>query len=353
MIKIKKRLSIFMAILFVVAGGFGNFRAKAAIPTTPTITYVGVSHSPLVVGDTEKFTVNSDYTGNVQYKAFLYSAKTNKWTALTTDYSVAVDAKTPYVLPETSAFELGKYKLSVWVKKAGTTGSITTALGSYDSYYIANVNCVTKDPTNRVYANGEAKFDVTGLKFTFNTIQGIGGITGPYCYRLHIYNPTTNTWIKRVTEYKQSPSYTFEKAGTYMVVVHANTAKSTTWPSYIKEVKTLANQASTYGTYEAWKTIMVTVKDEEIVKIVDSTVKDAIFGSLVNVTMTAEGIKKYATVTNYQLFNGTSAISASTMLGTATTVFPRKVAGDKVTVKLIDATGTLISTIEVVLTVFK
>jgi hypothetical protein len=44
MIKIKKRLSIFMAILFVMAGGLGNFRAKAAIATIPTIIYVRVSH---------------------------------------------------------------------------------------------------------------------------------------------------------------------------------------------------------------------------------------------------------------------------------------------------------------------
>jgi hypothetical protein len=260
-----------------------------------------------------------------------------------------VDTKTPYVLPETSAFELGKYKLSVWVKKAETTGSITTALGSYDSFYIANVNCVTKDPANRVYANGDAKFDITSLKFTFNTIQGIGGITGPYSYRLHIYNPTTNTWIKRVTEYKQAPSYTFEKAGTYMVVVHVNTVKSTTWPNYIKEAKTFANQGSTYGTYEAWKTIMVTVKEEETEKLVEGTVKDAIFGSLVNVNMTTEGIFKYATATNYQLFNGTSASSASTALGTATTVFPRKFTGDKVTVKLIDVSGAVIFTTEIAL----
>ena len=347
--QIRKTLSIFMAALFVMAGVLGNVATNAAEVTVPTIAYVGVSHSPLVVGDTEKFTVTSNYTGNVQYRAFLYSEKTNKWTALTADYSAAVDAKTPYVLPETSAFELGKYKLSVWVKKAGTNGITTNDNGGYDSNYVANLNCVTKDNANRVYANGAAKFDVTGLTVKFNGIEGIGGISGPYQYRLHIYDPATDTWTKRVTEYSSAPSYTFAKAGTYMVVVHANTVNSTTWSNYTKEVKTVANQGSTYGTYEAWKTIMVTVKADSTVKVFDTTVQAATFGSTVNVTMTAEGVKQFPTATNYQVFNGTSAISAPTALGTATTVFPAKALGDKVNVKLFNASNVEVKNIEVLL----
>ncbi len=99
--QIKKTLSIFMAALFVMAGTLGNFTAKAAEVIAPKgIVYLGVSHSPLLPGDKEQFTVVSDLTGSVQYKAFLYSEKTNKWTALSADYSAAVDAKTPFVLPE-------------------------------------------------------------------------------------------------------------------------------------------------------------------------------------------------------------------------------------------------------------
>ena len=349
--QIKKTLSIFMATLFVMAGILGNIATKAATVTVPAITYVGVSHSPLVEGDTEKFTVTSNYTGDVQYKAFLYSEKTNKWVALSADYSAAVNAQTPYEFKETGAFGLGKHKLSVWVKKAGTAGIKSNANGGFDSYYVAELNCVTKDAAKRVYANGAAKFETAGLTFKFNGIEGIGGITGPYLYRLHIYNPTTNVWTKRVSEYKditkEALEYKFDKAGTYMVVVHANTAKSTTWANYTKEVKTTANQGSTYGTYEAWKTIMVTVKDG--VKVFDTTVATATFGSLVNVKMTAEGTKEFPTATQYQIFNGTSAISSPSALGTATTVFPAKVTGDKVNVKLLNAAGVEVKTIEVLL----
>jgi hypothetical protein len=345
--QIKKALSIFMATLFVMAGILGNVTAKAAAVIVPTINYVGVSHSPLVVGDTETFTVTSNYAGDVQYKAFLFDGKA--WEELTNGYSAVVDAKTPYVLPETNAFKLGQYKLSVWVKKAGTAGITSNNNGGYDSYYVANLNCVSKDDANRVYANGNAKVETNGLTVKVSGIEGISGITGPYLYRLHIYNPTTGVWTKRVTAYTEAPSYTFEKAGTYMVVVHANTISSTTWKNYTKEDKTVANQGSTYGTYEAWKTVMVEVKEDATVKVFDTTVKAATFGATVNVTMTTEGIKNFASASKYQILDGTKAISAITNLATATTVFPAKVLGDKVNIKLFDATANEITSIEVLL----
>jgi len=346
--QIKKTLSIFMAALFVMAGVLGNVTAKAATVVVPTINYVGISHSPLVVGDTETFTVTSSkFEGKVQYRAFLFDGKA--WSELTKGYGEAVDAKTPYQLPETPAFKLGQQKLSVWVKRAGATGINSNANGDYDTNYVAALNCVSKDDANRVYANGAAKFETNGLTVKFNGIDKIGGIAGPYVYRLHIYDPTTGAWTNRVTEYSATPSYTFAKAGTYMVVVHANTEKSTTWKNYTNEVKTVANQGSTYGTYEAWKTIMVTVKDNADVKVFNTEVKAATFGSTVNVTMTAEGTKNFATATKYQVLDGTTAISAVTTLGTATTVMsiPAKVAGDKVNVALINASGAVVKTFEV------
>ncbi|MGH4123092.1 MAG: hypothetical protein ACREV6_09210 [Clostridium sp.] len=353
--QIKKSLSVFMAAIFVMAGVLGNVAVKAAQVTVPVINYIGVEHSPLVVGDTEKFTITSTYTGDVQYRAFLYNEKANKWSELTEGYNqVAVSANTPYVLPETAKFDAGKYKLSVWVKRAGETGIKSNKNGDFDSYLVSALNCVAKDNDNRVYANGEATYVVNGMNLTFNRVEGMSGIAGPYSYRLHIFDPTavsaTNDgWTKRVTEYTENPSYKFTKPGTYMVVVHANTAKSTTWKNYLAEDKTVANQKSTYGTYEAWKTIKVEVKAEDTVKVFDTTVKAATFGAAVNVTMTADGVKNFATATQYQIFDGTSAISAMSNLGTATTVFPAKVSGDKVNVKLFDANTQEIKVIQVAL----
>ena len=260
--QIKKTLSIFMAALFVMAGFLGNVTAKAADVVLPAINFVGVEHSPLVVGDTETFTVTSSYEGEVQYRAFLYSEKTDKWTELTAGYTVAKDAKEVVSLPKTSAFELGKYKLSVWVKRAGETGkNFSKAYNdSYDSYYVAYLNCVNKDDANRVYANGDMNVKVDGLKVTIDKIEGISGIEGPYQYRLHYFNPATGEWTKNATEYADKVEYTFPKAGTYVLDVYANTEKSTTWKTYLAD----KNAEKTRGTYESWKLAVVTVTENTL-----------------------------------------------------------------------------------------
>lgn len=107
--QIKKSLFIFMAVIFVMAGILGSVTAKAAVVVAkcPIINYVGIEHSPLVVGDTETLTVTSaEYEGLVQYRAFLFDGK--KWRELSTGYGVAVDSKTPFVLPTTPKMSLGK-----------------------------------------------------------------------------------------------------------------------------------------------------------------------------------------------------------------------------------------------------
>ncbi|MBW9151377.1 hypothetical protein [Clostridium estertheticum] len=331
MIKIKKILSISLVALFVTVGSLTNVTAKAATVATPTINYAGVEHSPLVVGDTETFTVTSaKYSGDVQYRAFIGN-EAGKWTELTTGYTAAVSSKTPYVLPASKALTLGKYKVSIWVKSAGKTGVKSNSTGNFDSYYVAGLNCVSKDDNNRVYTNGAADVAVTGLTAKFNGINQIGGITGPYLYQLFAMNTATGAWSNGAAGYSATPSMTFKEAGTYMLVAHVNTAKSTTWAK---------------KGYEGWKTVMVKVTNSSTT-IFDTTVKTANFGSVGNVIMTADGIKAFPKATQYQLVTGTSNLTKAVPLGSATTIFPGKVAGDAVTVKLFDASNNLLKSIDV------
>jgi hypothetical protein len=144
---IKKPLSLFLVALFAMVGIFGTITAKSAtnriVTLYPIISNVVGQHKPLLVGNTEKFKVTSKYEGKVQYKAFLFDGKI--WRQLSKEYSLAVDAKIPFVLPETPQFKLGKYKLSVWVKRAGKVGTKSNSTGNYDNYYVLDLNCVNKD----------------------------------------------------------------------------------------------------------------------------------------------------------------------------------------------------------------
>ena len=335
MIQIKKILSISMVALFVTVGTLTNVTAKAATSTkVPTINYAGVEHSPLVVGDTETLTVTSaKFTGNVQYREFIQNVTTGKWSELTTGYTAAVASTTPTVLPASKALALGKYKVSIWVKTAGTTGVKGNATGNYDSYYVAGLNCVSRDDNNRVYTDGAADVAVTGLTAKFNGINKIGGITGPYLYQLFAMNTATGAWSNGPAGYSATPSMTFKTPGTYMLIAHVNTAKSTTWAK---------------KGYEGWKTVMVKVTNNSTT-IFDTTVKAASFGSVGNVIMTADGVKAFPLATQYQVVTGTSNLSKVQTLGSATTIFPAKVAGDAVTVKLFDASNNVLTSIDVLL----
>ncbi|MBU3159832.1 hypothetical protein KPL37_08715 [Clostridium frigoris] len=332
MIQIKKILSMSLVALFVTVGSLTNVTAQAATTATPKINYAGVEHSPLVVGDTETLTVTSaKFSGDVQYRAFIENVKTGKWTELTTGYTAAVSSKTPYVLPASKALTLGKYKVSIWVKTAGKTGVKGNATGNFDSYYVAALNCVSKDDNNRVYTNGAADVAVTGLTAKFNGIANIGGITGPYLYQLFAMNTATGAWSNGPAGYSATPSMTFKTPGTYMLIAHVNTEKSTTWAK---------------KGYEGWKTVMVKVTNSSTT-IFDTTVKAASFGSVGNVTLTADGLKAFPLATQYQVVTGTSNLSAKSVLGTATTIFPAKVAGDAVTVKLFDKSNNELKAIDV------
>ncbi|MBK5240797.1 hypothetical protein [Clostridium sp.] len=136
----QKTLSVFMVVIFVIAGFLVSVTSKAAETDPPTISNVGVVNTPLLVGDTEKFTVTSKYEGKVQYRAFLYDGIS--WKEFTNGYTPAVNGKTPYVLPQTSPFKAGKYMLSVWVRRAGVKGVHSNTFGDYDNYYALNLNCV-------------------------------------------------------------------------------------------------------------------------------------------------------------------------------------------------------------------
>lgn len=258
--KTKKTFSGLMGALFITANivGAGSIPVKAAFDDMPKLNFVGIEHSPLVVGDTQTFSLTSNYDQDVQYRAFLYSEKSSEWTELTDGYTNPQNPKVPYEIKYEKPFELGKYKLSFWIKRANEIGINSNSNGSYDTYYTASLNCVDKDDSNKVYADGDLNYTLEGLKLNINGIKDIGGIPGPYQYKLHYFDPSTGEWIKNATlEYKENGlAYTFPKAGTYVIDVHVNTNNSKTWTNYE------ADKTNTKETYEAWKLAVIEAKTD-------------------------------------------------------------------------------------------
>lgn len=245
----KRLLSIFtsMAVTFSLCS---NCILTKAADVSAEINFVGVDHSPLVAGDTETFSITSKNADLVQYRAFLNKEGTDDWLDITGGYTQPVDSKKPYVISSPNSYELGRYKLSVWVKAAGTNGKISNSNGDYDSYYIANVNCVEKDDKNRVYSDGNLDIAKDNYsideKVIINGIKNIRGMQSPYKYKLHIFNPLKG-WVNDVTEYTDKIEWTPKEPGTYVLDVWATSSDST-------------------AKYEAWKLKTITVSDNGAIK---------------------------------------------------------------------------------------
>lgn len=266
MLNLKTLKKIYTVLLLVLSVFFISSTTYAKVQL-PKINFVGIEHSPLVVGDSESFYVTSDYEGLVEYRVWINKVNTSVWEDITKGYTKAVDAKTPYVISPDKKFEKGKYKLSVWVKKAETEGENKAG---YDTNYIANLNCVDKDDNNRVYVNNDMDIEkneyTLGEKVIINGIVGIDGIKGPYKYKLHYFSPSkasskNSGWVTNVTEYDNKIEWTPTEPGTYVLDVHVNTETSTTWNTYLKKVKE-NKLGDLSGTYEAWKLKIITVKEK-------------------------------------------------------------------------------------------
>ena len=288
MINLKQLKKIFIVLVLVISIHFMNSVAYAK-EQLPNINFVGMEHSPLVEGDSQSIYVTSDFEGTVQYRVWLNKVNTNTWEDITDGYTKAVDAKIPYVISPDRKFTEGKYKLSVWVKRAELEGVNKGSQGSYDTYYITNLNCVKKDDNNRVYVSNamdiEKEVYTLGEKVIINGIMDIAGIKGPYKYKLHYFSPNKandkdSGWVKNVTDYSDKIEWIPTEPGIYVLDVHVNTEKSTTWNTYIKKKK--ENKLDDVkGTYEAWKLKVITVKEKtQDEKSINLNEPNQVYGSL-------------------------------------------------------------------------
>ncbi len=269
MFNLKQLKKVFTILVLALSVCFTGSIAYAK-EQLPKINFVGMEHSPLVVGDSQSIYVTSDYEGMVQYRVWISKVNTSTWEDITKGYTKAVDAKTPYVISPDRKFAEGKYKLSVWVKRAEVEGINKGSQGSYDTYYIANLNCVKKDDNNRVYVNKAMDIEkeeyTLGEKVIINGIKDVTGIKGPYKYKLHYFSPSkakdkNSGWVKNVTDYDNKIEWIPTEPGIYVLDVHVNTEASTTWNTYLKKKK--ENKLdNVVGTYEAWKLKVITVKEK-------------------------------------------------------------------------------------------
>jgi hypothetical protein len=239
-----------LLIVFLIIILCGNYKYVMAVENTVKVAFVGVDHSPLVEGDSESFYLTAVGAKKVKYRVFLNNITLNKTEEITTGYTEAVEGTKPYVVRPSENFKLGKYKLIVWVKEENS-------VKTYDSEYIASLNCVSRDDKNRVYSAGDIDIarDVytVGEKVLIGGIKDISGMKGPYTYKLHIYDTEADEWILDDKEYRNNLEWVPTKPGTYVLVVWDMSYNSTLWKTLLMDPEKKL--------YEGWKLKVITVND--------------------------------------------------------------------------------------------
>ncbi|WAG49845.1 Ig-like domain-containing protein [Clostridium tagluense] len=340
--KFKKRLSSVLGILFIAMTFLGYVPAKAAEAITE-VAFLGVEHSPLVEGDSETFYLSAMGAEKVQYRIFQNKIGSDKWEELTPNYTNAGNANDITKVAGSAKYEVGKYKLSIWVKKADTEGKFKNKNGGYDSYYIAYLNCVNKDNNNRVYTNGDMNIEkdnyVVGETIKVNGIKDISGMKDPYTYKLHVYDVNDNAWKLDNVDYRKEISFLADKPGTYVLDVWAMSSNSTLWG---KEAKLNGR------IYEAWKLKVITVTEKKVQpEITEINIKEngVIYGSK-DVKNPMEINKKINITANDVVLNNANVKGTVTIPGNNATLNNVKVEGtlilnpgEKGTVKLDNVTA--------------
>ncbi|HEY8890468.1 MAG TPA: Ig-like domain-containing protein [Clostridium sp.] len=165
------------------------------------------------------------------------------------------------------------------------------------------------------------------------------------------------TPVKSVSLDKTTDSLIVGKTDNLIAIINPTDAanKKVTWASSDNKVVTVDNTGKVIAVGAGTATITVTTVDGSktstctvIVKnpiqtLVIATVQAATIGAKVSVTSTQEG------VTQYQIFDGIRVLSNIANLGTDTIIYPGKVVGDTVTIKLLNTAGTVVKIIDVIL----
>jgi beta-N-acetylglucosaminidase len=239
---------VFSVIILIISFTILPLKVASALDK-PIVSFVGVSQSPLIQGDKEKFYITSQGAKEVQYKVFLYEENRKLWTELTSGYTEFMNAQVPYELSPEKVFNLGKYKLSIWVRGKGSSAN-------YDNFYVAYLNCVNRDDNNRVYLNGDMQVEkqeyMLGENVEISGIENISGMQGPYKYKLHIYNATKNEWSMHITDYSEDKIlWQPTEVGIYVIDIWTMSQNSTLWSKVTEDSKAKA--------YEGWKLKVINV----------------------------------------------------------------------------------------------
>lgn len=195
-----RKVVIVAVFAFIIMALQQNVQAATSSQTgqvtsiNPKIVSVTKSSDEVFQNDTLKLGVVSNTSDNVQYRFFIYSYDTGNWKDIFNGYLSPVSGNQNYEV-NINNLTVGRYKISVWVKKAGTTGTIKNSLGlgNYDDYYAFDEKC---NPKISVGSLPSQVYQDDNVNLTLQS-----DINGKVQYRVLINKLNTDKWIDKSNGY--------------------------------------------------------------------------------------------------------------------------------------------------------
>ncbi|MBE6056747.1 N-acetylmuramoyl-L-alanine amidase, partial [Clostridium sp.] len=234
------------------------FQVKANVNLK--LEYINLEKSSFDVNESIKLKVKSNYSGDVEYKAYVYLADKGIWESVA-EYSENVcpgDIEKTITLNK--KYPQGNYRISVWVRKKGTEGNIKTDLGSYDAYSTTYVN---------VEKNNIEETKITYLSPVKDTIldgENIGlrvksNYSGDVEYKAYVYLADKGIW-ESAAEYSENVCRgDIEKTITLNKKYPQGNYRISVW---VRKKGTEGNIKTDLGSYDAYSTTYVNVEKNNI-----------------------------------------------------------------------------------------
>lgn len=147
------KLSMPVKMKFTTSSQFEDETSNTALPN---IKSIDVLNKPLLEKNKTSFAITPSISGDVQYKVFLFKYPNETYdnsnyytsavyTELTSGYTSAMSSLNPYIFTKADGFELGKYKLLVYVKGSGRLGKYKDTNTDFDNFYSAYFKVLDKN----------------------------------------------------------------------------------------------------------------------------------------------------------------------------------------------------------------
>lgn len=148
-----KKMSKPLKMSFTTSNQYEDTTSYEALPS---IKGIDILDGPILKNSKTNFKVAANYSGEVQYRAFVLKYPNEvydnsnvyanvEYTELTTGYSTALNASMPYIFSKKEGFEAGKYKLLVYIKTKGKTGQYKDINTDFDNYSSINFKVIDKN----------------------------------------------------------------------------------------------------------------------------------------------------------------------------------------------------------------